>query len=104
MLRTAGWTFNSNIDDNDNDNNDGDNTHKLVNLPMTLRIVILDVLKVRRLSKSRHVPVEHAQPAMKSREAAANVLDVALEVLYVYGLHQNKVKCTTCGQPKSNNI
>lgn len=55
-----------------------------VNLRMTPRIMPLDVIKLRRLLKRRVVPVQVAHPLVQARVAAANVANVALEVLHVH--------------------
>ncbi len=59
---------------------------KLINLAMTLRIMLLDVLKFRRVLEPINIPVQMTQPLMQSRVAGANVADVALEVLDVDGV------------------
>lgn len=55
-----------------------------VNLRMTPRIMPFDVIKLRRLLKRRVVPVQVTHPLVQSRVAAANVANVALEVLHVH--------------------
>lgn len=50
---------------------------------MTLGIVFLDMLELRGFVKRGQVPVEMSQPLMYSRVTAADVTNVALEVLYV---------------------
>ena len=50
---------------------------------MTLRIMLLDMLKLRRLPKRRHGPITMPEPAMQSRKARADVAEVAFEVLDV---------------------
>lgn len=47
-------------------------------------IMPLDVIKLRRLLKRRMVPVQVTQPLVQARVAAANVANVALEVLHVH--------------------
>ena len=51
---------------------------------MTLSIMLLDMLKLRRLPKSRHVPIQFPQPLMQRRIPRANISDVAFEMLDVH--------------------
>jgi hypothetical protein len=48
---------------------------------MTGHVVFLDMLELRRLLERRDVPVQIPQPAMDGRIAAADIADVAFEVL-----------------------
>ena len=57
-----------------------------INLPVALRIMILNVLKLRRGAKRLDIPIQLAQPFVQVRKAAADVGDVALEVLHVDGV------------------
>lgn len=50
---------------------------------MTLRVVLPDVLKLRRLAERRDVPEQMAQPPVDGRVSRANVADVGLEMLHV---------------------
>ena len=50
---------------------------------VALRVVLPNVLKLRRLAKGRLAPVQVAQPAVQGRVPGANVAHVALEVLHV---------------------
>ncbi len=50
---------------------------------MALGIMILDMLKLRCLPKSRYIPIQFPQPIMQLRVSASDVSDVALEVLNV---------------------
>lgn len=59
---------------------------KLIDLLMTLGIVFLNVLKIRRLPERRNIPVKATHPAMNGRVSGANITDVALEVLHVDGV------------------
>ena len=59
---------------------------KLIDLLVALCVVVADMLKLGRLAKGRHIPVEVAQPGVDGRVAAADVADVALEVLDVDGV------------------
>ena len=53
---------------------------------MTLRIMLLDMFKLRRLAERRVRPVKMSQPAMQMRIPRANVPNVALEMLHVDGV------------------
>lgn len=55
-----------------------------VNLRMAPRIMPLDVVKLRRLLERRMVPVQVAHPLVQTRVAAADVANVALEVLHIH--------------------
>lgn len=55
-----------------------------VNLRMTPCIMPLDVIKLRRILECRVVPVQIPHPLVQARVAAANVANVALEVLHVH--------------------
>lgn len=48
---------------------------------MTLRIVILNMRKLRRLPKRRHIPIQVSQPLMNMRISTSNVPDIRLEML-----------------------
>lgn len=50
---------------------------------MTLRIMLLNMFKVRRLPKRRVIPIKTPHPAMNGREPAPDITEVALEVLHV---------------------
>ena len=50
---------------------------------MALRIVLPNVLELRRLPERRHVPVQAAQPRVDGGIARADVAQVGLEVLHV---------------------
>jgi len=55
--------------------------------PPRLRVrSYLDVQEVGRVLEGRHVPVQVACPAVQQRVSRADVADVALEMLHVYGL------------------
>ena len=54
-----------------------------VYLLMALRIMLLDMLKLCRLSKRRHIPIQIPQPLMQSWVSAPDIADIALEVLNV---------------------
>jgi hypothetical protein len=59
---------------------------KLVDLRMTLGIMLLDMLKLRRILERRPVPVQVTQPLVQVWVSGANIADVALEVLDVDGI------------------
>jgi len=54
-----------------------------INLPMTLGIMLLDMLKLRRVPKCRHVPIQVPQPLVQIGVPAADIADVAFEMLDV---------------------
>jgi hypothetical protein len=66
----------------------------LIDLPVALRIVLLDVIKLCRILERRVVPVQVPHPLVKIGVATPNVTNVALEVLYVDGVeaHNRGVK------------
>ena len=51
---------------------------------MTLGIMFLDMLKLRRLSKCRHVPIQFPQPFVQRGVPRADIPNVAFEVLDVH--------------------
>ena len=53
---------------------------------MTLRIMPLDMLKLRRLPKRRHFPIQMPDPAVQRGETGADVAEIAFEVLDVDGV------------------
>ncbi len=53
---------------------------------MALGIMFLDMFKLRRLPKGRHVPVQLPQPLVQRRIPRPDVSDVALEMLHVDGV------------------
>lgn len=55
-----------------------------VDLGVAPRVMPLDVIKLRRLLKRGMVPVQVAHPLVQARVAAADVANVALEVLHVH--------------------
>ena len=57
---------------------------KWIDLPMTLGVVIPDVLELRRLAERLGIiPIQMPHPLMQVGVAAADVANVALEVLHV---------------------
>lgn len=61
---------------------------------MRLRVVLLDVLELRRVAERVLVPVQLAHPAVQVRVPGADVAQVALEVLHVHGIeaHDGRVQ------------
>lgn len=59
---------------------------KRIHLLMALRVVFLDMLELRRVVERRDVPVQVTQPPMDRGISGADVADVGLEVLHVYGV------------------
>lgn len=57
-----------------------------VDLRVALGVVVLDVQEVGRGGEGRRAPVQVPQPGVDGRVAAADVADVALEVLNVDGI------------------
>lgn len=53
---------------------------------MALCVVVLDVQEVGRVLEGGHVPVQVPYVLVQVRVAGADVADVALEVLDIYGL------------------
>jgi hypothetical protein len=58
----------------------------LIDLPVTLCIMLLDMFELGRVLERRYIPVQMAHPLMQRRVPRANIADVALEVLHVYGV------------------
>jgi hypothetical protein len=56
---------------------------------MALGVVKLDMVELGRILEGWEIPVERSQPLMDGREAAANVLDVALEMLHVHRIESD---------------
>lgn len=59
---------------------------KWINLRMRLRIMLLDMLELRRFAKRRDVPVQMTQPLVDRRVSRANVAQVCFEVLHIHGV------------------
>ena len=57
-----------------------------INLPMALRIMFLDMFKLRRLPKRRHIPIQMPHPLVQRRVSRSYVADIAFEVLDVDGV------------------
>lgn len=53
---------------------------------MTLSIMLLDMLKLRRLPKSWHIPIQMSHPFMQCGIAGANVSDITFEMLHIHGV------------------
>lgn len=54
---------------------------------MALGVVVFNVQEVGGFFEARDVPIEISQPFVNVRVAGADVPNVALEVLDIYGLH-----------------
>jgi hypothetical protein len=50
---------------------------------MALRVVVLDMLKLRCVVESWNVPVQFPEPTMDSRITATDIPEVGLEVLHI---------------------
>jgi hypothetical protein len=57
---------------------------------MAFSVMLLDVLKLRRVLEGRVVPVQVPHPLVQGRIPAADVTDVALEVLDVDGVEADQ--------------
>lgn len=57
-----------------------------IDLLMTLRIMLLDMFKHRRLPKGRYIPIQFPQPFMQIRITGSYIADIAFEVLHVDGV------------------
>ena len=53
---------------------------------MTPSIMSLDVFKLCRLAKCGYIPIQSTQPLVQCRIAAADIADIALEVLNIHGI------------------
>jgi len=53
---------------------------------MTLGIMLLDMLELRRLSKGRHLPIQLPQPLVQMGVPATDIADVTFEMLDVDGV------------------
>lgn len=62
---------------------------KLINLLMTLRIMFLDVLEIRRLTERRQIPIEATYPAMNGGEPRADITQITFEMLDVDRVEAN---------------
>ena len=51
---------------------------------MTLRIMLLDMFKLRRLPKSRHIPIQIPQPLVNRRIPTSYISHITLEMLNVH--------------------
>ena len=58
----------------------------LINLSVTFRIMLLDMLKLGRAPERLDIPIQIPQPLVQRRVPGANVPDVALEMLHVHGV------------------
>lgn len=56
---------------------------ELINLPMRLGIVLLNVLKVRRIPERWQIPVQPTHPAVNSWISRPDITNIALEMLHV---------------------
>jgi hypothetical protein len=54
-----------------------------VNLTMALRVMVLNMLKLRRVLERGIIPVEMSHPLMEIGITTPNIADIALEMLYV---------------------
>ena len=57
-----------------------------IDLLVTLRIVLLDVLELSRVPERGHIPIQITQPLVKRRISRPDVANVAFEVLHVDGI------------------
>ena len=62
---------------------------------MALGVVFLDVLKLRRLPKSRHVPIQLSQPFMESRIPGSDIPDVTFEMLHIHWIEADDGRVQT---------
>ncbi len=53
---------------------------------MTFRVMLLDVLKLGRLSESRHIPIQVPQPFVQRRVSTSDIPDIAFEMLNINGI------------------
>jgi hypothetical protein len=69
-----------------------------IDLSMTLRVMVLDVLKLGRVFEGWVIPVQMSEPLVEMRVAGANVAYVAFEVLDVDGVEadQGCVEADVC--------
>ena len=51
---------------------------------MALRIVLLNMLELRRLPKSGHIPIQIPHPLMNRRISTSDISHITLEMLHVY--------------------
>lgn len=65
---------------------------------MTLCVVILDMLELRRLLERRYFPVQLPEPLVKCRITRSDITDVALEMLHVDRVEANdgSVEANVC--------
>jgi hypothetical protein len=67
----------------------------LIDLPMALGVVLLDMLKLRRVPECRIIPVQVSHPLVKRRVPTSNVPNIALEVLHIHGIEANDGRVQT---------
>ncbi len=72
-------------------------TNMGIDLPMTLGIVLCDMLELRCLVKGWHIPVQFSQPFVDSRVSTPDVANIAFEVLDIRGLLIVSISCS-CGK------
>lgn len=58
-------------------------------LRMAPRVMLLDMLKFRGIPESRNIPVQMSHPLMQIGISTPDILDIALEVLYIDGVEAN---------------
>lgn len=61
-------------------------TYKGIDLPMTFSIMLFDMLKLRRLSKRRYVPVQRPDPLVKRRITGPDIPQICLEMLDIHSI------------------
>lgn len=51
---------------------------------MALRVMLLDMLKLRRLPKRRNIPIQIPQPLVQCWVPTPDIADIAFEMLYIH--------------------
>ena len=64
-------------------------TYDGIDLPVTLGVVLFDMLKLGRLLERRYVPVKFSQPLMQCRITRPDIADVTLEMLHIDRVEAN---------------
>lgn len=62
---------------------------------MALGVMILDMFKLGRFAKGRHIPIQVPHPVVQRRVARADIADVAFEMLDVDGIEADDGRVET---------
>ena len=54
-----------------------------IDLAMALRVMVLNMLKLRRVLERGIIPIQMSHPLVQVRKSTPNIADIALEMLYI---------------------